>query len=81
MGSHKWRFKTNSQFTAGKVFIRHPRSPAHTQFTGKVFISTPEDTGPAYTQMKLQTARGPLDPLTTAVLDQPPGRAAKRFFT
>ena len=23
-------------------------------FTGKVFISTPEDTGPAYTQMKLQ---------------------------
>ena len=21
-------------------------------FTGKVFISTPEDTGPAYTQMK-----------------------------
>ena len=70
-----------------------------THFTGKVFISTPEDTGPAHTQMKLQhftgkvsfrhprtpdrstqrnfnTARGPLDPLTTAVLDQPPGRAA-----
>ena len=25
-----------------------------TTFTGKVFISTPEDTGPAHTQMKLQ---------------------------
>ena len=36
------------------------------------------DIGPAlHTQMN--TARGPLDPLTTAVLDQPPGRAAKRL--
>ena len=39
-----------------------------------------EDTGPAYThRCKFNTARGPLDPLTTAVLDQPPGRAAKRL--
>ena len=39
-----------------------------------------EDTGPAYTQVQIQPARrGPLDPLTTAVLDQPPGRAAKRL--
>ena len=37
-------------------------------------------TGPAYTQRcKFNTARGPLDPLTTAVLDQLPGRAAKRL--
>ena len=28
---------------------------------------------------KFNTARGPLDPLTTAVLDQPPSRAAKRL--
>ena len=28
---------------------------------------------------KFNTARGPLDPLTTAVLDQLPGRAAKRL--
>ena len=28
-------------------------SLARSQFTGKVFISTPEDTGPAYTQMKV----------------------------
>ena len=51
-------------------------------YTDKVFMSTPEDTGQAYNsthKMKLQTARGPLDPLTTAVLDQPPGRAAKRL--
>ena len=54
---------------------------ARALFTDKVFISTPEDTGPAYTQMKLQTARGPLDPLTTAVLDQPPGRAANNTPT
>ena len=37
-----------------------------------------EDTGPAYTQVQIQP-RGPLDPLTTAVLDRPPGRAAKRL--
>ena len=42
-----------------------------------------EDTGPAYTQVQIQhrsRAPGPpMDPLTTAVLDQPPGRAAKRL--
>ena len=30
----------------------HKQPP--TAFTGKVFISTPEDTGPAYAQMELQ---------------------------
>ena len=34
----------------------------------------------AYThRCKFNTARGPQDPLTTAVLDQPPGRAAMRL--
>jgi hypothetical protein len=35
-----------------------------------------QDTGAAYIQMRLPLARGPLDPLTTAILDEPPGRAA-----
>ena len=34
-------------------------SLARSQFTGKVFISTPEDTGPAYTQMKVHR-KGPV---------------------
>ena len=33
-------------------FAFHKQPP--TAFTGKVFISTPEDTGPAYAQMELQ---------------------------
>jgi len=32
-------------------------------------------TGPAYIRVRLQLARGPLDPLITAILDQPPGQA------
>ena len=35
-----------------------------------------QDTGPAYIRMRLPLARGPLDPLITTLLDQPPGRAA-----
>ena len=38
-----------------------------------------QDTGPAYIRMWLPLARGPLDPLITAILDQPPGRAAERL--
>ena len=43
----------------------------HVTFTGKFFISTPRTpAGPAYTRRcKFNTARGPLDPLTSAVLD------------
>ena len=48
-------------------------------FTGKVFITTPEDTDRRTNRCKFNTARGPQDPLTTAVLDQPPGRAAMRL--
>ena len=40
-----------------------------------VYFDT-QDTGPAYIQMRLPLARGPLDPLATAILDEPPGRAA-----
>ena len=53
------------------------------RFTAKVYEGTMEvdtqDTGPAYIRMWLPLARGPLDPLITAILDQPPGRAAYRL--
>ena len=49
-------------------------------FTGKVIHFDTEDTVDRRThRCKFNTARGPLDPLTTAVLDQPPGRAARRL--
>ena len=49
-------------------------------FTGKVFISTPRTPDRRTHRCNFNTARGPQDPLTTAVLDQvPPGRAAKRL--
>ena len=48
-------------------------------FTGKVFISTPRTPDRRTHRCKFNTARGPQDPLTTAVLDQPPGRAARRL--
>ena len=52
------------------------------KFTGKVFISTPEDTGPAHTQMQIQLRfQKHLDPLTSAILDQPPASQAKFHFT
>ena len=52
------------------------------KFTGQVFISTPEDTGPAHTQMQIQLRfQKHLDPLTSAILDQPPASQAKFHFT
>ena len=47
----------------------------------KVFISTPKTPDRRTHRCKFNTARGPLGPLTTAVLDQPPDRAAKVTLT
>ena len=55
------------------------KTPVAQEFTGKVFISTPRTPDRRTHRCKFNTARGPQDPLTTAVLDQPPGRAAKRL--
>ena len=38
-----------------------------------------KNTGPAYIRIRLPLARGPLEPPMTAILDQPPGRAAQRL--
>ena len=65
-----FHFDTDSQHT-------NTQKDVHRQ---SFHFDTEGDTGPAYTQVQIQPARrGPLDPLTTAVLDQPPGRAAKRL--
>ena len=54
------------------------RSPAP-PLTGKVFISSPRTPDRRTHRCKFDTARWPLDPLTTAIFDQPPGRAANRL--
>ena len=51
-----------------RLLSRHSLCSQAPSFTGKVFISTPEDTGPAYTQMKLQhRSRGPGPPYNSRV--------------
>ena len=60
-------------------FRERKKGFSRVNFTGKVFISTPRTPDRRTHRCKFNTARGPLDPLTTAVLDQPPGRAAKRL--
>ena len=53
-------FASGRETRSGRFFLGPQWCPTelqvhfHLKFTDKVFISTPEDTGPAYTQMKLQ---------------------------
>ena len=59
------QYSTNSEFDEEIIVCGIPGSVS-VDFTGKVFLSTPEDTGTAYTQMKLQhrsSLEGPWTPL------------------
>ena len=74
-GQFRFTGKVFSQSVSQLFHGPAPRSPQSFHFVT-------EDTGPAYTLMQILQHRSrapapwtPLDPLTIAVLDQPPGRA------